>query len=246
MNTRKQEEFDDYLFNRLSENKKTDFNQKISENQQLKKDFLVHQEIAQNIQSYGNQLLKSRLKSIHQEMLNQPKKSPIPLYLVGIACSILLIVFSILFYNNYLRPTPNTVFTSYYKPYPLSFQTRTTDQLKNEAIFQAQFLYRNQQYSDALIALNKLSKENQVDPKILLGKGICYIELQEWEKALTTFSSILALNESFYRDHAIWYTALVYCKKQQFKQAKNKLKILANTPNADHHVEAKKLLNNLD
>jgi len=242
MNTRKQKEIDDYLFDKLTASEKADFHQKATNDKNFKEDFLLQKEVAQNIQSYGNELLKNKLQAIHQEMLAQPKKRPVLLYALGIACSIILLIFSVLFFNNVHQPNQTAIFSNYYKPYPLSFQTRTSGQQKNEAIHNARLLYLNQKYSAALPLLNKLSIENPQNPKFLLGKGICYIELKEWEKALAAFDSIIQLNESFFKDHAIWYTTLIHFKLQDFQQAKNGLKILAGNADADHHEDAQQLL----
>ena len=242
MNTRKQEEIDDYLFDKLSDAEKANFDQKIANDKNFKEDFLLQKEVVQNLQSHGNKLLKNQLQAIHQEMLTTRKKPPVLLYTFGIACSIALVVLSVLFFGNFQTSNQTEIFSNHYKPYPLSFQTRTTNQLKNENIFKLQMLYQEQQYSEALPFLEQLSIENPKNPKFLLGKGICYIELQEWEKALAIFDSIIQLNEPFFKDHAIWYTALVYYKLQNFQEAKNKLKILASNPNADHNEDSKQFL----
>jgi len=246
MNTRKQEEIDDYLFDKLPAVEKADFRQKMINDKNFKEDFLLQKEVVQNIQSYGNELLKNKLQAIHQEMLAQPKKRPVLLYVLGIACSIILLIFSVLFFNNFHQPNQTATFSNYYQPYPLSFQTRTSVPQKNDDAHAAQLLYQHQQYSEALPLLEKLSLDNPENPKFLLGKGICYIELKDWEKALTTFDSIVQLNESFFKDHAIWYASLIHFKLQDFQQAKNGLKILANNINADHYEEAQQVLKILE
>ncbi len=243
MNTKKQEEIDQYLFNKLSATEKTDFDQKMADNKNIKEDFLLQKRVVQNIQSYGNELLKGRLQTIHQEMITKQKKSPILLYALGIACSMVLIIFTFLYFNN---SSQIATFHDYYEPYSLSFQTRSTNQLRYENDFKIQILYQNQQYAEALSLLEKLSIKNPKNPKFLLGKGICYIELEEWEKALATFNAIIQLNDPFFKDHAIWYAALVHYKLQNFHQAKNNLKILVGNAHADHYEDAQQLLNILE
>ncbi|MEM8907059.1 MAG: tetratricopeptide repeat protein, partial [Bacteroidota bacterium] len=80
---------------------------------------------------------------------------------------------------------------------------------------------------------------------LLLGLGICRLELDQWTAAESAFQQLLQLNDPFFNDHAHWYLALTYLEQNQLEACRKSLQKLAAQSTADHHQQAVDLLQQL-
>lgn len=79
-------------------------------------------------------------------------------------------------------------------------------------------LYNNADYVSALTLL----KSQKESPKTIEYQGLCYLQLKEYEKALTQFQK-LAANQEIINNKGVFYQSLVLIQQGKTEIAKQKL-----------------------
>lgn len=104
-------------------------------------------------------------------------------------------------------------------------------------------LFRQKKYSESLLLLEKLKKNETTisDPQILLYEGILNLELNKYEKAIFTFKSLLK-KDTLDSYKTYWYLALTYLKKGDIKETKKALQMVLNDTKNFKDKEAEALL----
>jgi len=101
-------------------------------------------------------------------------------------------------------------------------------------------LYDNGNYQKALLGLNQLNKNNSA---VILYKGICYMHLDKFDRAIQEFEK-LYLKKNQYKEHADWYTGLCYLKKGYKIAAIKHFEYIAQS-DSYYKNEAQKIVNRL-
>ena len=105
--------------------------------------------------------------------------------------------------------------TKYYKPAHPILQIRSADASGDNALNEAFKFYKLNDYSNALNYFVKL--ENQITARFY--SGICYIELEEFEKAIESFNFVVYDKDNLFVEQADWYLGLIYLMNNQKAQA---------------------------
>lgn len=128
---------------------------------------------------------------------------------------------------------PQELYTQYYqKP---AFSEKTNGIRHMEAV---KSVYEDSDYESSVRLLEKV----KTNPRLRVYLGICYMELEQMDKATTLFSSLLA--DPDLKDKAGWYLALCHLQSGNTTNSKTELNKLA-TGNSKLKKIAGELLNKL-
>lgn len=224
-----------YLDDEMKEAEKARFEDQVSVDAGLIGAIDFHKEVREALQKHEVIEFKRTLLEVIEEAEN--KKTPqktrmLKKYWYGIAASIVLFAaLGIITNIQRSRPSPDELFSSYYKAIPVQVYTRSDDIQIDERLHEGLIKYKNGDYKNALEIFITIEDENMIMYVSLLC-GICYIETQEYEKALNKFEIILHtkdLEKSIYYRDAEWYASLCYIKMEKEDKAKQLLLAIAES-----------------
>jgi tetratricopeptide (TPR) repeat protein len=93
--------------------------------------------------------------------------------------------------------------------------------------------------------LNLLAKK-PVNPCNDYYKGLCYMELGDFQKAILSFNVATKSSEIIIKQRAEWYLGLAFLKNDEPEKSKEMMKKIINTPEHQYEVLAKDLLDELN
>lgn len=237
---------EDYLLNRLNPQQRMEFENRLSNDKQLSQQLKLRQLAFKGARSAGRDRLKKRLQNIHKDVnvITPPAKvRRLWPMIASIAAAIaLLIVGGTLFFSG-SGSSPQELYAQNYQAYPLSLASRGGE--KELQLAQANQLYKNKDYQAALPIIETLLTTDSKNARLLLGAGICNLELERLEQARSHFLAIIAANDLRLQDTARWYLALSYLKDGQVAPARAQLETIVKNPQAGKYQNAKELLNAL-
>ncbi len=105
--------------------------------------------------------------------------------------------------------------TKYYKPAHPILQIRSAEANGDNTLNEAFKFYKLNDYSNALNYFVKL--ENQITARFY--SGICYIELEEFNKAIESFNFVVYDKDNLFVEQADWYLGLIYLMNNQKSKA---------------------------
>jgi len=105
--------------------------------------------------------------------------------------------------------------TKYYKPAHPILQIRSAEASGDNTLNEAFKFYKLNDFSNALNYFVKL--ENQITARFY--SGICYIELEEFEKAIESFNFVVYDKDNLFVEQADWYLGLIYLMDNQKSKA---------------------------
>lgn len=157
-------------------------------------------------------------------------------FLLSSAAAVLLLVVSIFYFSD-----NNNIYDKYANHKFISFVVKgdNTNFLSQEAVT----AFNSKDYKAALPLLKQLLLK-QEDPKIKLALGICLLETNKTEDAITFFSDLGSENIAF-KNEANWYLALSYLKQKDNQQTKFYLNRIVDE-NSYYFKDAQKLIKELD
>lgn len=236
------EQIDRYLKGELSENETIAFEELIAKEAQLadevsiqKQLFALHGKatkisISQDVDREAIQLLKEKLKTEELQALStkirklgqahitastttKRKKN----YLLYAVAATMAIVFTTTLF--FINATPSL--DTYYKD-NLNWNELPSFAVKGEnenSFNQGEIFFKKKEYNKAITTFKTIPTNNEFYPYALLYIGASYEQLNENEKALTTFNSLTKLTTSEEYSKGYWYQLLVYLKLGNREQA---------------------------
>jgi len=162
-------------------------------------------------------------------------------YLISSAVAIAAIL--TLFYFTFMQSmTATDAFEEYHnwKTLPSFVEKGNTE---DERV-KAQKLFEAEKYQEALAVFKKYSENTTFDPKLQVYIGVCYLELENYDKALETFDGLLH-SKTIDQHKAYWYKALTYLKRDDLKNARKVLNTLVQDTSNYNYEKARELLKKL-
>ncbi|WP_109299767.1 tol-pal system YbgF family protein [Aquimarina sp. AU474] len=183
---------------------------------------------------------------IYQEADNYHSQKPHKLKKIilfaGSIAAILIIGFLLLYRpNDFDANSLYSEFSNDWKELPsLTLRGSDTD------LTNAEILFNQEKYVEALRALESLKQKNPVktDSQLLMYIGVAQLELGKHEEAINTFRKLLSSN-TLDAAKAHWYLALSYLKIDNIKIAEQELEIMVNDTMNFKDEEAKDLIDKL-
>lgn len=205
------DQIENYLSGELSQEEAEKFEKQILENDELRNQVENHRRFIKGLELGFNRELKAQLQQEEQRLAGQDteikRRFPIQYY-IGIAAAVTLILVSV-----FLLRTPSLnsaeLFAAYYQPYPNIESPLSRDDNEEQ---NAYTYYEQGLYEKALNLFSQHTSENPADPAPLFYSGICYLELDEADKAANLFQLVQAMEKNNYSKAALWYEALASLK----------------------------------
>ena len=105
--------------------------------------------------------------------------------------------------------------SKYYQPaHPIN-QFRSVEFNSDDALKEAFSFYQQNDYKNALKYFNSI--ENQITAKFY--SGVCYIELEQYDEAISSFNFVINDKDNLFVEQAEWYLGLIYLMDDQKNQA---------------------------
>ena len=217
------EQIEKYLNGKLSSIEIEEFEKRLKEDSEFKKEFLLVKDVNNYMPKYADQ---QEYSSIVNNVITKQRKhvslSILHNKAVRYAASIaLLIGFSTLLYfalsNNI---SSDKIFNKYYQPYEISevYRSESTENV-NLLFINAVDLYNNNQYVEAAEKFSAVLIEDSENTISKLLLAICAMENNNVQKSVQLLESVVSEKSPGYYEIAQWYLGLSYIKTNQLKKA---------------------------
>lgn len=131
--------------------------------------------------------------------------------------------------------------TKYYEPARAVGQVRSVEIGSDDALKEAFTFYQQNDYVNALKYFSSL--DNQVTAKFY--SGVCYIELEQYNKAKDSFEYVISDKDNLFIEQAEWYVGLIHLMNNEKDKATDQFNKISQTNSfyADQAQEIIKYLN---
>ncbi len=140
--------------------------------------------------------------------------------------------------------TSDKLFKMYYQPDQAVIVNRAGR--GNVNIVEALMKFQNKDFEVASDMFEEILMANPDNIALRFYNGISYIETEKYDEAIESFNMILEDKENLYIEHAEWYLALCYLKKDQVEKARIQLLRIANEEDGFYKEDAQRILKKLD
>ncbi len=135
-----------------------------------------------------------------------------PTYL-SIAASIALVVSSVFYFT---KPEEAVLFDQYFELYP-NYELTTVR--GDEDPSNRDLAYAAYDVGEYQMAINEFNKLEVLLAADYFFRGVCYIQIKDYQRALSDFQEVVDLKDPSYETPSIWYTALIHVKSDNKEKA---------------------------
>ncbi|MEM9820723.1 MAG: tetratricopeptide repeat protein [Bacteroidota bacterium] len=244
---------DQYLLGELDEVTKANFLERLSSDPELAMEVKQRQAILRGLEDLSNEKMKAQIHNVRQQMLQQEpvpikksraRRSPYSFLWMAAALAIVLMAAFWLFTKSGLQSNPQQLFAQNFELYEANFSTRNAD--TEQSTSEAATLYENQDFTAAIPLLQQILQEKPNDANLQLALGNAFLANEQISPAIAQFKAIIDRNDLLYLDRARWYLALAFLKNNQIAECIDQLQSLQQNEKADYHLDAKKLLGQIN
>lgn len=171
-------------------------------------------------------LLKDKLKHQSSEIQFKNQRNIIKTWHLAAASFTLLLVIGGLWYilSNKTYSTERLL-SKYYKPAHPILQVRSVEMNSDDALKEAFNFYQQNDYTNALKYFSTI--DNQITAKFY--SGVCYIELEQYDKAITSFEYVVNDKDNLFIEQAEWYMGLIFLMNNQKNRAIDQFKRISGS-----------------
>lgn len=139
--------------------------------------------------------------------------------LIAAASFAILLAFSLIaLFTRSAHNDPVLAYERFYEPYPADLLVRDLV-ITTTAPYQSGLLeYQQANYGIALNHFNRIPAGSETNNAIFLLKGVCYMELKQFESAMICFDSLM--NDPVLSNYGKWYKGLCYIKLNEPEHAR--------------------------
>ena len=171
-------------------------------------------------------LLRTQLDSNSPEVRLAAQRDILKTWHLAAASFALILVVGGLWYILSNKPySTERLVSKYYKPAHPILQVRSVELSNDDALKEAFSFYQQNDFANALKYFNTL--ENQITAKFY--SGVCYIELEQFDKAILSFEYVINDKDNLFVEQAEWYLGLIYLMNNQKGQALDQFKKIAGS-----------------
>jgi len=145
-------------------------------------------------------------------------------HLAAASFSLILVVGGLWYILSNKPYSTEKLVTKYYKPAGPINQIRSVQISSGDALSEAFKHYKQNNFNSALKYFNSL--DNQITAKFY--SGICFIELEEFDKAIDSFTFVVNDKDNLFVEQADWYLGLIYLMNNQRQMAISQFELIAN------------------
>lgn len=145
-------------------------------------------------------------------------------HLAAASFSLILVVGGLWYILSNKPYSTEKLVTKYYKPAHPIQQVRSVEISSGDALSEAFKHYKNNDFNHALKYFNSL--DNQITAKFY--SGVCYIELEEFDRAIESFTFVVNDKDNLFVEQADWYLGLIYLMNNQRQLAISQFELIGN------------------
>lgn len=145
-------------------------------------------------------------------------------HLAAASFSLILVVGGLWYILSNKPYSTEKLVTKYYKPAHPIQQIRSVEISSGDALSEAFKHYKNNDFNSALKYFNSL--DNQITAKFY--SGVCYIELEEYNHAIESFTFVVNDKDNLFVEQADWYLGLIYLMNNQRQLAIAQFELISN------------------
>ena len=226
-----------------------DFEKLLSSSKDIKRDYNLSLEINKSIIEEDVMALRETMDSIYKKeskvkriLSVAPKRK---FYYAAASVALLIATGGLVQRLSGPDLDNNAVFEKYYAPYDATITYRSGNTEIDKTLLRALESYEERDYEQALILFEEVLNSRKDDMAVNLYSGISYMEEEKYQKASTSFNSIIKNNDNLFIEQAKWYLAMCYIKTGKEADAKNILNELINEEGY-YKKQAKRVLKDID
>jgi hypothetical protein len=238
---------EDYLSGYLSGKELELFEKELKTNPELASEVLLRTEIEnalrdKNFMDFRN-LLNNTPRVRHQYSNGVNIRNEVFRTWQIAAASFLLVILAggmwYIFSSNFY--SSDRLISKYYKPAQSIGQNRSVEFGTDDALKEAFSYYQQNDYLNALKYFSTL--DNQVTAKFY--SGVCYIELEDYQKATSSFEFVINNKDNLFIEQAEWYLGLIYLMNNDKDKASDQFTKISRT-DSFYSNQAQEILKYLD
>jgi tetratricopeptide (TPR) repeat protein len=210
---------------------------------QFEKDIrnIISDEDALNFRKKLNRIQEERKESTSK----QSKVIPFRKLIIRVAATLTILIglSSVWYLIDNANLSNNEAFNKYYSAHQ-SENFRSLES-KKPMLASAMNLYQNGEYLSAIESFDYILEAEPSNIAIQFYKGIALVETGSIDNAISQFQSIIDASDNLYKEHAHWYLAMAYLKKDDTEAAIYKLTEIVNSDDIYYKEKATTILKKL-
>ncbi|MDX2250539.1 MAG: tetratricopeptide repeat protein [Bacteroidia bacterium] len=236
-----------YYRNQLSDDERTQFEQKIRTDEVFAKEAKSYAQMYEVIQEYGDRMLNEKLTALGKEMMqeSQPSVFKAPfftrfkIYWATAAAVLIVGVVIIRYFFSTAPLSAEKLYTENYRR-PVISETAARSGSEEELWIKAAQAYGAENFDTASVIFEKLISDSTFERRseAWLFLGITRMEQNRFQEAVAAFSQVDPTNMII--TNVRWYMALSYLKMNQLAKAKTLFNRIAYDPPKSEHTESAK------
>ncbi len=236
------EKIDEYIFKRLSERSANKLEQEITNNENLEKLVLEHEQLIEQLRFF---FISRKVSKIHQSAVkNHGYKKKIKKYkkvsLITTSICSFLLFFALILFSSIDK---EKVIKDSYVPFSSVYRDVDREMSMNKKVL---YYYSIEDYSNCL---NIYEEGHKLTDKAKLAVGNAYFQQNNFEKAETVFSEIVSKGQKnpIWGEYAEWYLYNTYIMAEKFNNAFSLLMKIYDAQDHSFKEQAsyKKIINTL-
>ncbi|MDF9795928.1 tetratricopeptide (TPR) repeat protein [Catalinimonas alkaloidigena] len=243
MNTEQIDLIDRYCRGTLSEIDRRDFEAKINQDPNLKKQVLLHADLIEGIQRHFNGELKSMLKQ--SDKPDNEKKNNRKYFFYSLAVAATVSLFLVLGYVLMNNASPTRLYQAHYQAYPniVNPVERSASDDKKNYLDNAMRAYEQADYQQAASLFEQSEEPLSYSYKFYL--AISYIELSRHQDALQLLREVQNSDEKAYYYPSLWYQSMSFLALSDAENTRKMLEQLSESPDSYYSNKAEEVLDEL-
>ncbi|MEI6765100.1 MAG: tetratricopeptide repeat protein [Bacteroidota bacterium] len=212
--------FDNFIGGKMDAAQHAEFEARLEGDEQFRKEYVRHICMVEGISQYERERLKLFLagnKTDSNEKKGGPTRSLKILFAIA-AVLFLLLIPSFVIYKNIRFPI--RIYKQFYYDDPGLPVVMGTS--KNHLLDEAMIEYKDKNYTVAQAKLENIASQTPATDTLNYYLGICYLQSNQSEKAISTFIQITNVASPYYY-LSKYYTGLAYIKLRDYSQAQDAL-----------------------
>jgi len=211
-----------YLMGEMDAQSEKEFERKLNEDDELKKEYELQKEIKSAVQEDDIMELREQLEDLGHSEKSKRKIHLNRSDILSIAASITLFIgvgLLMLFHNQ--RTYPDDLYASYFEPYPNIYSQRSVggNSSPGETKKKAFLAYEQENWRESKSYFNELLEKNPDNVEYTFYLGVLNLKLDNPDKAIEQFQTILQKNDPLFKGQTTWYIALGYLRKSNIDKS---------------------------
>ncbi len=211
-----------YFENSLNAKQRIEFNELIQTDEEFKKEFLFQKDLKRAIKQHQNEELKETLVQFESKLKRNFQFGMLPSKWLVAASLTLILSFGSWAVKNYVFPSNERIFETYFEPYRNTVLPIVRGEEMNTIQYRAFLAYESGEYHKAINLFNSVG--NQDEKYVRFYKAMCYLSVDKTQEAIETLLPLSkdsdgSIEDLDWRQKAEWYLALAYVKQNKEKEA---------------------------